>query len=81
MERVRMFTDLKSEISNLKSLAETIARQVHGRPRHLQDPPFRGQRYLSDIQNASSRSVAARPRRIHKGIGRDEEKDLGPTGR
>jgi hypothetical protein len=47
MERVRMFTDLKSEISNLKSLAETIARQLHGGSRYLQDSLFRGQRYLT----------------------------------
>ena len=56
MERVRMFTDLKSEISNLKSLAETIARQLHGRSRHLQDPPFRGQRYLTSKTRQADQS-------------------------
>ena len=30
MERMNVFTDLKSEISNLKSLAETISRQLRG---------------------------------------------------
>ncbi len=47
MERMSVFTELKSEISNLKSLAETISRQLRGWMRHLQDSPIRGQRYLT----------------------------------
>ncbi len=47
MERMSMFTDLKSEISNLKSLAEQIARQLRGWAQHLQDSPITGQRYLT----------------------------------
>jgi four helix bundle protein len=47
MERMSAFADLKSEISNLKSLAETISRQLRGWTQHLQDSPIRGQRYLT----------------------------------
>jgi four helix bundle protein len=47
MERMDAFTDLKSEISNLKSLAEGISRQLHGWAQHLQDSPIRGQRHLT----------------------------------
>jgi hypothetical protein len=56
MERVRMFTDLKSEISNLKSLAETIARQLYGGSRHLQNPSFRGQRCLTSKTRQADQS-------------------------
>jgi four helix bundle protein len=47
MERMSALSDLKSEISNLKSLAEAISRQLRGWAQHLQDSPIRGQRYLS----------------------------------
>jgi four helix bundle protein len=47
MERMSAFSDLKSEISNLKSLAEAISRQLCGWAQHLQDSPIRGQRYLT----------------------------------
>ena len=47
MERMSAFSDLKSEISNLKSLAEAISRQLRGWAQHLQDSPIRGQRYLT----------------------------------
>ena len=47
MERMAAFSDLKSEISNLKSLAERISRQIRGWAQHLQDSPIRGQRHLT----------------------------------
>ena len=47
MERMNAFADLKSEISNLKSLAEGISRQLRGWAQHLQDSPIRGQRHLT----------------------------------
>jgi four helix bundle protein len=47
MERMTAFSDLKSGISNLKSHAETISRQLRGWTQHLQDSPIRGQRYLT----------------------------------
>ena len=47
MERMAAFSDLKSEISNLKSVAEGISRQLRGWAQHLQDSPIRGQRHLT----------------------------------
>ena len=47
MEHMGTFSDLKSEISNLKSLAEAISRRLRGWAQHLQDSPIRGQRYLT----------------------------------
>ncbi|HXW15254.1 MAG TPA: four helix bundle protein [Terriglobia bacterium] len=48
LERLPMFSDLKSEISNLKSLAEGIARQLRAWADSLQNSGIKGQRYLTD---------------------------------
>jgi four helix bundle protein len=47
MERMAAFSDLKSDISNLKSLSEGISRQLRGWAQHLQDTPIRGPRHLT----------------------------------
>jgi four helix bundle protein len=47
MDRMPVFENLKSEISNLKSLAENISRQLRGWAEKLQDSPIRGQRYVT----------------------------------
>jgi CRISPR/Cas system-associated exonuclease Cas4 (RecB family) len=41
------FADLKTEISDLKSLAENISRQLRGWAQHLQDTPIRGPRHMT----------------------------------
>lgn len=48
LERLPAFDDLKSEISNLKSQAESIARQLRGWADALQNTEIKGQRYLTD---------------------------------
>ena len=48
MEQVPEFADFKSEISNLKSLAENASRQLRGWAAQLQDSPIEGQRRLSE---------------------------------
>ncbi len=48
MERMAGFGDLKSEISNLKLLAEGISRQLRGWAEHLQNTEIKGTRYLND---------------------------------
>lgn len=48
MDRLGGLEDLKSEISNLKSSAETISRQIRGWASALQNTQIRGQRYLND---------------------------------
>ena len=47
MERMGAFSGLKSEISNLKSLVESISRQLRGWAQHLQDTSIRGPRHLT----------------------------------
>jgi four helix bundle protein len=48
MERLPHFAHLKSEISNLKSLAESIARQLRAWADNLQNSEIKGQRYLTE---------------------------------
>ena len=47
MDRMAAFFDFKSEMSDLKSLAESISRQLRGWAQHLQDTPIRGQRHVT----------------------------------
>lgn len=47
-ERLPGFSDLKSEISDLKSRAERISRQLRAWADALQNSNIRGQRYLTD---------------------------------
>jgi four helix bundle protein len=48
LERLPAFNDLKSEISNLKSQAESISRQLRAWSDSLQNSEIKGQRYLTD---------------------------------
>jgi four helix bundle protein len=48
LDRLPAFSDLKSEISNLRSLAEGISRQLRGWADSLQNSKITGQRYLTD---------------------------------
>ncbi|MGO8815371.1 MAG: four helix bundle protein [Terriglobia bacterium] len=48
LEILPNFADLKSEISNLKSQAENISRQLRGWADSLQESPITGQRYLTE---------------------------------
>jgi len=41
------FENFKSEISNLKSLAEEIGRQLRGWAEFLQESPIKGQKFLT----------------------------------
>jgi len=52
MERLGNFEDLKSEISNLKSSAEAVSRQIRGWTAALQNTPIRGQRHLNERTRA-----------------------------
>src|SRR6266487_3418956 len=47
LERARGFEDLRSEISDLKSRALSISRQLRGWADSLQNSDIRGQRYLT----------------------------------
>jgi four helix bundle protein len=47
-ERLPHFSHLKSEISNLRSLAESVSRQLRAWADSLQDSDIPGQRYLTE---------------------------------
>lgn len=46
-ERMGRFAHLKSEISDLKGLAESVSRQIRAWAGQLQDSPIKGQRHLT----------------------------------
>jgi four helix bundle protein len=58
-ERLPISCNLKSEISDLKSRAENISRQLRGWCNALQNSDIRGQRYLKESQNENQRSTRA----------------------
>ncbi len=47
IEQLSGFDDLKSQISNLKLMAESISKQIRGWTASLQDTKIEGQRYLN----------------------------------
>jgi predicted nucleic acid-binding Zn-ribbon protein len=51
------FDELKSEISDLKSRAESISRQLRAWAESLQDSKIKGQRYLTEKKKQSSRDA------------------------
>lgn len=59
-ERLAAFANLKFEISNLKSRAEGISRQLRGWADSLQNSEIKGQRYLN--QKTKRRDQAAKER-------------------
>ncbi|HKO45635.1 MAG TPA: four helix bundle protein [Pyrinomonadaceae bacterium] len=59
-QRLEGFSDLRSEISDLRSRAESISRQLRRWCGSLQNSDIRGQRYLTD--RARARSKEARER-------------------
>ena len=54
LERLPTFHDLKSEISNLKSLAESVSRQLRSWADSLQNSEIKGQRYLTEKMRHSA---------------------------
>jgi four helix bundle protein len=60
LERLPAFIDLKSEISNLKSSAENISRQLRGWADSLQNSDIKGTRYLNDKTRRAFQSAGER---------------------
>src|SRR5439155_18290039 len=50
------FDDFKSEISDLKSMAESISRQLRGWADSLQNSEIKGQRYLTEKSRQAERA-------------------------
>ena len=60
LERLPAFNNLKSEISNLKSQAESISRQLRAWSDSLQNSEIKGQRYLTDKTRRADHSARER---------------------
>ena len=60
VERLLAFVNLKSEISNLKSKAEGISRQLRGWANSLQSSEIKGQRYLTARSRKQSQAAKER---------------------
>ena len=60
LERLPVFSDLISEISNSKSLAESISRQLRAWAESLQESEIKGQRYLTDRARWSTQAARVR---------------------
>lgn len=54
LERLARFDNLKSQISDLKSRAESISRQLRGWADSLQNSGIKGQKYLTDNTRRAS---------------------------
>lgn len=52
MERRKGFVNLKSQISNLKPIAESCSRQIRAWADHLQNSEIKGQRHLNEKTKA-----------------------------
>ena len=60
LERLPAFNNLKFEISNLKSKAESISRQLRGWADALQNSKIKGQRYLTTRTRKQSQAAKER---------------------
>jgi four helix bundle protein len=60
LDRIGGFSNLKFQISNLKSGAEEIARQLRGWADFLQNSKIKGQRYLTEKSRRSFKSAQDR---------------------
>jgi four helix bundle protein len=56
LERRKGFANFKSQISNLKSRAESCSRQLRAWADHLQDSEIKGQRHLNKKTRSSYKS-------------------------
>ena len=56
LERRKGFANFKSQISNLKSKAESCSRQLRAWADHLQDSEIKGQRHLNEKTRSSYNS-------------------------
>jgi four helix bundle protein len=59
-DRLPGFEDLRSEISDLRSRAESISRQLRGWADSLQNSEIRGQRYLTDKGRRATKEARER---------------------
>ena len=73
LETLEGFADLKSEISDLKSRAEAVSRQLRAWADSLQNSSITGQRYLSEKSRRASQNRAAREEFLARSRAEHEE--------
>jgi hypothetical protein len=66
VETLDDFGSLKSEISDLKSSAESVSRQLRAWADSLQNSPITGQRYLTEKARHASQARAERDEFLRK---------------
>ncbi len=66
LEILPAFTDLKSEISDLKSAAEGISRQLRAWANSLQESDIKGQRYLTSKSRQTAQLARGRKEFLEK---------------
>ena len=66
LETLDDFTNLKSQISDLKSQAEGVSRQLRAWADSLQNSPITGQRYLTEKARRASQARAERDEFLKK---------------
>jgi four helix bundle protein len=84
LERLPAFSDLKSEISNLKPACEGVSRQLRAWADSLQNSDIRGQRYLTDKTRRAARAATEREEFLEE-LRRMQEENIarsrrGPAG-
>jgi four helix bundle protein len=80
LERMPSFENLKSQISNLKLLAETVSRQLRGWADSLQNSEIKGQRYLNDKTRRASQAAREREKFLEE-LRRVRERAAGQSGK
>jgi four helix bundle protein len=66
LEHLRAFSDLNSEVSDLKSTAEGISRQLRAWADSLQSSKIRGQRYLTEKARQAEKTARERKEFLEK---------------
>jgi four helix bundle protein len=79
IERLPGFSDLKSEIANLKSLSEGVARQLRGWANSLQNSQIKGQRFLTEKARGAAKAARDRADFLER-LRRIREGNAGETG-
>ena len=80
LDQMPTFSNLKFEISNLKTQAESISRQLRGWADALQNSEIKGQRYLSEKTRRSSKAKAEREEFLAE-LRRAQEVNIGSQKR
>jgi four helix bundle protein len=84
LEQLPAFSDLKAEISNLKSACEGVSRQLRAWADSLQNSDIKGQRYLTDKTRRATQAATEREEFLEE-LRRAQQENIarsrrGPSG-